>query len=67
MSVEDAGPPGGDERFDEDEARGTRMGYDKTSRAPWWWFAIWAIFLAGFVTYYLVYLVPDLRAWGWPR
>lgn len=66
MSHEDPGGPGGAERFDEDEARGTRMGYDPTSRAPWWWFAIWAGFLVGLVAYYVVHLVPDLKAWGWP-
>jgi len=46
-----------------DDSHGTRMAYEPQSRVPWYVIAAWAVFSVAYVTYQLVYLLPDLNAW----
>ena len=46
-----------------DDTHGTRMAYEPENHVPWYVVVAWTIFAVAYVTYQLIYLLPDLRAW----
>ena len=46
-----------------DDTHGTRMAYEPGNNVPWYVVVAWTIFAVAYVTYQLIYLLPDLRAW----
>lgn len=48
------------------DAHETQMTYDHSSRVPWWVVVVWICSMAGFLTYTIAYLFPDLARWGAP-
>jgi hypothetical protein len=46
-----------------DDKHGTRMAYESGIHVPWYVIAAWTVFAVAYVTYQLIYLLPDLRAW----
>lgn len=46
-----------------DDSRGTRMAYQSGENVPWYVVAAWTLFAVAYVTYQLIYLLPDLKAW----
>jgi hypothetical protein len=46
-----------------DDTHGTRMAYELGIHVPWYVVAAWTVFAVAYVTYQLIYLLPDLRAW----
>ena len=45
------------------ERRPLRMAYELGTHVPWYVVVAWTIFAVAYVTYQLIYLLPDLRAW----
>jgi hypothetical protein len=66
MSGKDSEAPGGPEPLTEAtrDDHETRMTYDPSGRLPWFVAAVWVTALGGLATYFLRYLVTDLRKWG---
>jgi len=46
-----------------DDSHGTRMAYELGTRVPWYVVVAWTLFAVAYVTYQLIYLLPDLKAW----
>jgi len=47
-----------------DDSHGTRMAYEVGTRVPWYVVVAWTLFAIAYVTYQLIYLLPDLKAWS---
>ena len=51
--------------FAESDYHATKMAYDH-GRLPFYVAGVWLLTLAGLITYFISYAIPDLQRWGAP-